>query len=568
MAARLIGLWGSEQVLGPRVHGTLIIRRTGWGWTAEIAGRKTAVRIAGDSVTLSLPGGEGELRATLSPDRRRIAGQWIQPVPSGNILRYTSFVSLTAAPASGGPAREWRGVVQPLEDRLSLYLLVDRQPDSSLTALLRNPDGKQRDAQLRVALDDAQLRLTDLRDSTRQLEGAYDSRADVVTLHLADLGTAAVLTRRDRTHAAGFYPHPPAPARYTYRRPADDGDGWPVAIAADAGMDAAPLAALVQRLWDVDPAARDAPLVHSVLVARHGKLVLEEYFFGFDRERPHDLRSASKTFASVLLGAAMEHGARVSPEDRVYALMPEYAATADADPRKRDMTVEHLMTMTSGLPCDENGDQTLPGNEDAMQSDTTQLDWYRYMLDLPLAHAPGTFVGYCSGGVNLVGGIVRRVTGTWLPALFQRDIAEPLGFRDYHLDLTPTGEFYLGGGAYLRPRDLLKLGQVYLDGGAWRGRRIVSRAWVERSTTCQVYVASRCADGYDWHLNEIRAGDRVYREYEANGNGGQFLIVLPELDLAVVFTAGNYRRYGIWRTFRDELVPLYIIAAVKPSAAR
>jgi CubicO group peptidase (beta-lactamase class C family) len=92
---------------------------------------------------------------------------------------------------------------------------------------------------------------------------------------------------------------------------------------------------------------------------------------------------------------------------------------------------------------------------------------------------------------------------------------------------------------------------------------VVSKRWVEQSTSRQVEAPGVSADGYAWHLHTLEQGGRRWREYEANGNGGQFLVVLPELDLAVVFTAGNYNRYRIWRKFRDELVPQYIIGAVK-----
>ena len=83
-----------------------------------------------------------------------------------------------------------------------------------------------------------------------------------------------------------------------------------------------------------------------------------------------------------------------------------------------------------------------------------------------------------------------------------------------------------------------------------------------QSTAPQVTVNGG-ADGYAWHLNTLRVGDRTYREYEANGNGGQFLIVVPELDLAIVFTAGNYRHGGVWLRFRDVLVPQVIIPAIR-----
>jgi CubicO group peptidase (beta-lactamase class C family) len=142
----------------------------------------------------------------------------------------------------------------------------------------------------------------------------------------------------------------------------------------------------------------------------------------------------------------------------------------------------------------------------------------------------------------------------------------------------PTDEGYLGGGAFLRPRDLLKLGQLYLDGGSWKGRRIVDSSWVALSTAQHVEITEattgldanqfpnfygKGADGYAWHLNQGMSGGRAYREYEANGNGGQLLIVIPELELTVVFTGGNFMQGGIWGHWREQLVGGEIIPAIR-----
>ncbi len=140
-------------------------------------------------------------------------------------------------------------------------------------------------------------------------------------------------------------------------------------------------------------------------------------------------------------------------------------------------------------------------------------------------------------------------------------LRRPLEFHRYHLNLTPTGEAYLGGGTHIRPRDALKLGQLYLDRGVWNGRRVVSKHWVDVSVAPHPMNA-RGTDGYNWHLNSIKAGDRVYRQYEANGNGGQLLVVIPDLDLVVLFTAGNYGNYPVWRRFREDILPQYILSAI------
>jgi len=177
-------------------------------------------------------------------------------------------------------------------------------------------------------------------------------------------------------------------------------------------------------------------------------------------------------------------------------------------------------------------------------------------------YPPGTHYAYCSGAMNLAGYALHRASGTWIPALFDRTVARPLGFGRYYWDLMPTLEGYLGGGVHMLPRDLLKLGVTYLNGGVWDGRRIVPAEWVARSTVNQV-AEGVGTDGYAWHVGTLKVGDREYREYEANGNGGQFLIVVPELDLAVVFTGGNYMYGGVWLKWRQGIVGDVIIPAIR-----
>jgi CubicO group peptidase (beta-lactamase class C family) len=314
-----------------------------------------------------------------------------------------------------------------------------------------------------------------------------------------------------------------------------------------------------------------------MLVAHRGRLVLEEYFFGYDRETPHDIRSAGKTFSAVMLGAVQRQGVPVGPETRLYDLLRGRGPFAHPDPRKSHITLAHLMTHSAGLACNDN-DEASPGEENRMQSQKTQPDWWKYTLDLPMAFDPGVRYAYCSANTNLVGAALAGATGTWLPALFDRTIAKPLGFGRYFWNLMPTGEGYLGGGAFVRPRDLLKVGQAYLDGGVWNGRRIATPDWVRRSTTPRMKVTPATtglsqedfenfygegADALAWHMAPITVNGRRYRGYEASGNGGQLLIVFPELDLTAVFTGGNYGQGGIWGRWRQQIIGDLIVAKLR-----
>jgi CubicO group peptidase (beta-lactamase class C family) len=563
----LIGLWSGSAASPPALHGRLTVVRDGASWSAGIGG----ARATGDEPRFVFPG--GELRAALRGEE--LEGFWLQPEGAFH-QAFASPLVLRAA----GPDR-WRGTVRPHPDSLTLYLKVFRNENGLLVGAFRNPElsstgGASRFAVVREG-DAVTFRVPAPPDPPELRIDATLVAPDRLRVRWPRTGQDIELTRRTPVQAAAFFPRPPDEPLYAYRRPPVTGDGWATARARDVGMDEAALARLVQRLIDADPAARRPALIHSLLVARRGKLVLEEYFFGFDRDRPHDSRSAGKTFAAVMLGAAMMRGASITPETPIYDLLKAKGPFANPDPRKDRITLGHLLTHTSGLACDDN-DERSPGQEDTMQAQRAQPDWWKFTLDLPMAHDPGARYAYCTGGMNLAGAALTKVTGTWLPEYFDRTVARPLQFGPYYWNLMPTGEGYQGGGVFLRPRDLLKVGQAWLDGGTWHGRRIADKSWVALSTSPKVHISPQTTgldaehfsesyneadDGYAWHVYQLKSGARTYREYEATGNGGQLLMVLPELELVVVFTAGNYGQGGIWGRFRDQVMMEEIVPAVK-----
>jgi len=557
---KLIGLWGSERVFGPAASGTLTVDGRSGEWQAAVAGFTAPVQHAEHGVSFSLPGGQGSFHGTLSADGKRVEGFWIQP--AGVVLGnpYATPVTLVM-----GQDRVWRGEVHPLVDRVSLYLIVQRGDDGGLKAFIRNPEfnfGMHRS--YKVTMDGALVTLDDTQRQHDELHGRYDGEKDALTLEVPGIAGFEFM-RRDRDHALGFYPRTPA-ASYVYRAPIQEDDGWKTADLAAAGLDPKPLAALVQQVLDTRTDWYTTPYIQSILVAHHGKLAMEEYFYGFDAERTHDSRSSGKTLTGTLVGLALDHGAKFSVDTPVLSLLPEYRELAHPDPRKQKITVQDLLTMDSGLSCDDNDDDS-PGNEDTMQGQDKQPDWYRYILDVPMMDEPGDKKAvYCTAGINLLGAVLRDSTQQRIMDLFQQYYAAPLQISDYHMNLAPNGDAYLGGGIYLKPRDMLKLGQLYLDGGVWNGNRILSKTWVDAATTQHSYFPANDYTpghgyGYTWHLFEPKVGDRTYKEYMAQGNGGQLVMVVPDLDLAVVITAGNYGNSPTWRAFFEDLMPRYLMPA-------
>lgn len=309
--------------------------------------------------------------------------------------------------------------------------------------------------------------------------------------------------------------------------------------ASAVGLSTQSLESLIRELVAVDPLNDTAPRIHSLLVARRGQLILDEYFHGDDAATPHDVRSASKTMTSIMVGAAQQHGARLSVTTPV---------------GETGITLGHLLSHSSGQACNDD-DGASPGNEEAMQSQQRQSDWYAYFMALPRVAAPGSTYAYCSAGVNMAGSLIGQSTGRWLPRVFETYLAGPMQFGSYGINLMPSGEAYSAGGMRLAPRDFLKFGQLYLDNGTWNSERLVPAEWVRTSTAHVISRDDGSDDGYGWHRHVLVAGGREYQTYEASGNGGEFLVVVPDLQLTVVVTAGNYGQYGVWRKIREQLVP-------------
>ena len=558
-AHALVGLWQAKRRFGPDVAGPLQIVRSDDGWRAEIAGHTVTVKVDGSALAFDLPGGQGGFRGRLAADGRRLVGRWIQPLTVSGGLPYMTPVDL-AATGRG----VWRGTVEPVADTNTFYLKVFDNPDGTTGVFLRNPErnaGAFIDLDHLVRVGDRVTLLGHPGGEPRDVEvatGAYD--ADNQMLSITVPGGEGTYDFTPAGADSGFYPRGAKPAPYRYRPPVARPDGWPVATLAEVGLSRPAIERFVQMVIDTPMDSVHAQEVHGVLIARHGKLALEEYFHGEYADKLHDTRSAAKSLTSVLIGAEIQAGAPIGPSTPVYAALNGGKVPEGLDPHKGAMTLEHLMTMSSGLYCDDR-DAGAPGNENVMQNQDRQPDWYRYALDLPMASAPGEKAVYCSTNPNLAGAVLAKASGEPLEEGFARLIAGPLQFGRYALDLQPTGEPYMGGGARFLPRDFMKLGQMMLDGGVWHGRRIVSQAWARRSTSAIVTLRDHPYGYFWWGLDFPYKGGTV-RAFYAAGNGGQVVMVVPDLDLVVAIYGGNYNDKVLYVP-QEIYTPRYILPAVE-----
>jgi CubicO group peptidase (beta-lactamase class C family) len=556
-AADLAGLWQTKKRFGPDVRGELTIERSGTGWRATIGARHVDAKADGDTFTFTL-NNEGSFRGRLIDNGKRIRGHWLQPKSVTGGMAYLTPVDLVAA----GPGL-WRGEVRPLDDSFTLYLKISANPDGTASVFMRNPDrniGNRVDLQ-HIKRDGNQVVLLGKPGNMAQevpiTTGTYNADDSVLSIYISGRGGTYDFERAGDD--SDFRPRPGV-SPYVYRAPLADDDGWPVATLGSVDIDRPAIERFVQMVIDTPMDSVHAQEIHGILIARHGKLVLEEYFHGQDGDTPHDTRSAAKSMTSVLIGAAIQDGARLGPSTPVYAAMSGGTAPPGLDPRKRAMTLEHLMTMSSGFYCDDR-DPKAPGNEDVMQNQDAQPDWYRYALDLPMVSAPGVASIYCSTNPNLAGGVLARATGERLEDSFDRLIARPMQFGRYALDVQPTGEPYMGGGAQFLPRDFMKFGQMMLDGGIWRGRRIVGTDWVKRSTA-PLHEMRGLHYGYFWWGIDLPYKGGKLPAFYAAGNGGQVVMVVPALDLVVAIYGGNYSDKVMYAA-QEVYTPKYILPAIR-----
>jgi len=551
----LIGIWGAEAWFGPEVRGEISIVQSGSSYRASVGGTTVLAARDGDRLTFALPGNRGEFRGRLM-DPRSLFGQWIQP-PAAHVwgTRYATPVVLSAATPG-----VWRGQLRPLDDGESIYLRIQADSAGDLRAISSNPErnlGRYL-GQMRVSCQGQSIIF--LREAGDTLRASLDQESGVLSLYLPTETATFDLTRRIERDAPGFFARPTM--SYTYAAPIPRGDGWPIATLDDVGIDSAKIQSWIAQIVGADARSIESPFLQAILIARHGKLVLEEYFHGYQADRVHDVRSAGKSLTATLLGAALRLDPTLSVRRRVVDFFPQYEPLANDGPQKRAMTVENLLTMKSGLAADDDDDQS-PGNENRLDQ---QRDRFKFALDLPMAGTPGVTAAYSAATINLVGPVVEHSSGMWLPEFIYAHFARPLDIEHYHVPIGSNSDAYMAGGMLMRPRDFMKLGQLYLSGGTWRGRRVVDPSWVQAATKAHSRMGPG-EYGYGWWLRDVLVGSRSYRTYRAAGNGGQLVIVVPDLDLVVAFMGANYNQGPVWWPWNDALVPEVIIPAISRSSS-
>jgi len=348
---------------------------------------------------------------------------------------------------------------------------------------------------------------------------------------------------------------------YEYQIPEKTEDGWETSSLEAVGVDPARIGQMIQTILD-----GDIENIHGVLLVIKGKLVLEEYFDGFDRDTKHRLFSASKSVTSMLVGMALDRGMIRNLDTPVYEFFPEYKESKWIE-RQYPVKLKDVLTMTAGL--DWSG-WDYPGYDS--RSTTNQLarssDWIKFTLNRDALQPSGKQFVYNNGLTMLLGGIVKNTSGLGADKFAEKHLFAPLGISDFTWDKDPNGAVNTAWGLSLKPRDMAKLGYLYLQQGNWNGRQVVSRQWVDESVKDHVkqYVFLGSGYGYQWWRGKTNIQNAKIDMFYAAGHGGQFIFVCPSLDCVAIITSkwiGN--PFG---EFRPQMMLVnYILPALLPTSS-
>jgi len=336
---------------------------------------------------------------------------------------------------------------------------------------------------------------------------------------------------------------------YKYEVPESVPGGWETEHLENVDMKMQP----IQALFDKHQEGKFIKQ-HSVLIVKDGKLVVEEYFDGYNlysqwteynKDSKHSMMSVSKSIISALIGIEIDSGL---VEDTVEKLAVFFPAHQDQFSDGKDqISLKDALTMRSGIRWDHMG-----GQVETMVMQDSYID---YVLEQPMDSYPGEKFQYSDGVSVLLGAVVAYTSGMPADEFAEKFLFELIGITDSHwINTSNTGELAAGWGLFLKPRDMARFGQLYLNKGIHEGKQIISSEWVEQSTQNKV---EEIGYAYHWWCHTFNVGGQIIKTYAADGNGGQMIFVVDELNMVVVFTAGHWNRTGSrpWYQMENYILP-------------
>ena len=346
---------------------------------------------------------------------------------------------------------------------------------------------------------------------------------------------------------------------YEYQQPKFIDDGLTTGSLGDVGLDTILISNGVEKI-------RRGKFneIHALLIYINNKLVLEEYFDGhtyqwnrpnhhgeliqWDRDIPHAIMSNTKSITSACVGIAIEKGFIDSVDQSIFDYLPSHTHLKTDD--KEHITIEHLLTMTSGLEWNEWMEPYSSPENPIIGIWYAETDPVSFILQGRLIQSPGTYFSYYGGSQIILGEIIKNATGMPIDSFSQKYLFDPLQIENATWSARfKNGVIEAAGGLMLKPRDMIKVGATFLNDGKWKGNQIVSSQWVDKSThpyknNLGIRIPGESSGkkgySYSWWINELDFNGQNISAFHAEGWGGQKIIVIPKLDAVVVFTGGDY----------------------------
>ena len=309
--------------------------------------------------------------------------------------------------------------------------------------------------------------------------------------------------------------------------------GWRTSTPEAQGIDSDQLVNIVKLILEQDLN------LHSMLIVRNGYVVSDIYFYPYLGNTVHDVASVTKSITSALIGIAIAKGFIPDKNAPILDFFPQHKARC-VNNAKEKLLLKHLLTMTSGLNCVREDPDVSPFREATLFEMFESEDWVRFILDLPVVSEPGSTFDYNSCNFHLLSAIIKETTGMNALDFAQKYLFNPLGIQEAIWPADPQGNNHGWGDLKLHPHDIAKIGFLYLHNGVWENQQILLPDWIEKSALAQAKLPGNETFHYDYSYGWWVISGSIRGVYEANGRGGQYIIIWPKQNLVIVFTGGGF----------------------------
>ncbi len=352
-----------------------------------------------------------------------------------------------------------------------------------------------------------------------------------------------------------FIPYPPGQdgsIKYAYQQPEDRKDQLQTASIFEFIKDSTAFYNLIEKIIK-----QKFGRLESFLIIKDQKLILEEYFYGYNQTQLHSIHSCTKSITSLLLGITLERHKKLKVDQPVFDFFPQYNSIRTAE--KEQITLKHVLTMTAGF------------NEEEGVEDPKPDDFIKNILNLPLESTPGEKFKYSSECTNLLGGIINTLENKQIDEFAEDVLFNKLGISEFLWE-KEDGVLQCHSNLHMYPRDMVKIGLLVLNNGSWKGEQIVPKEWIDISTKPYVAESEFFDYGYQWWYrskqnkswweNPVHGSNNEHDMFLALGYGGQYIMVIRDLNMVIVTTSSDYNESNGMAHAKvpmviEEVVPLF-----------